>query len=325
MVKGVHSRVWRGGEYRWGAVIQKKDGHPILQSVVVIDDHDLQISQCYLVEIDQYANTPKQLMVYEVLGWGSTRIRSHDSDHETGKKLSKRDTKYFTYRRHARRATFQKAVFNPHRSPWLEPQGKTKSSLRELVSLMNIVSASLQLLTRRKWTGWAMSIVRMRILRLPLKWLSFEKAGRLTDKAEKFAGPPTSHKWSRWRNRSPLTDLFLQTSQSWQMQKKRSCMVKFCLDCTWSFKAKLEAMSDDEFVAENIFPQIKAVQKKLRSTGRISLCQLYCRFRNAWSWIARYHSFTWARKTIQHIESMLENQIIIKKVPIKWGFVFNPK
>ena len=53
--------------------------------------------------------------------------------------------------------------------------GKTKSSLAKnsSSSLMNIVSASLQLLsTRRKWTGWAMSISRMRILRLSLKWPS---------------------------------------------------------------------------------------------------------------------------------------------------------
>lgn len=29
-----------------------------------------------------------------------------------------------------------------------------------------------------------------------------------------------------------------------------------------AFKAKLEAMSDNEFVVENIFPQIKSVQKE---------------------------------------------------------------
>ena len=35
-----------------------------------------------------------------------------------------------------------------------------------------------------------------------------------------------------------------------------------------AFKAKLEAMSDDEFVAENIFPQIKAVQKETGIKGK---------------------------------------------------------
>ena len=52
-----------------------------------------------------------------------------------------------------------------------------------------------------------------------------------------------------------------------------------------AFKAKLEAMSDEEFVVENIFPQIKAVQKKkLVSKGKISSCQSVSPFQgDAWS------------------------------------------
>ena len=74
-----------------------------------------------------------------------------------------------------RRATFQKQSLTSSLFLVGTLVGKTKSSLAKnsSSSLMNIVSASLQLLsTRRKWTGWAMSISRMRILRLSLKWPS---------------------------------------------------------------------------------------------------------------------------------------------------------
>ena len=73
-------------------------------------------------------------------------------------------------------------------------------------------------------------------------------------------------------------------------------------------KAKLEAMSDDEFVAENIFPQIKAVQKETGIKGK----NLFMPIRIAVS--GEMHGpelpdtiyLLGREKSIQHIESMLE-------------------
>ena len=75
-----------------------------------------------------------------------------------------------------------------------------------------------------------------------------------------------------------------------------------------AFKAKLEAMSDDEFVAENIFPQIKAVQKETGIKGK----NLFMPIRIAVS--GEMHGpelpdtiyLLGREKSIQHIESMLE-------------------
>ena len=53
-----------GGDW----VIQKKDGYPTYNFAVVVDDHDMQISHVIRGD-DHIANTPKQLMVYEALGW----------------------------------------------------------------------------------------------------------------------------------------------------------------------------------------------------------------------------------------------------------------
>ena len=75
-----------------------------------------------------------------------------------------------------------------------------------------------------------------------------------------------------------------------------------------SFKVKLEAMSDDEFVVENIFPQIKAVQKETGIKGK----NLFMPIRIAVS--GEMHGpelpdtiyLLGREKSIQHIEKMLE-------------------
>lgn len=66
MVKG--DIEFEGGNIGGDWVIQKKDGYPTYNFAVVIDDHDMQISHVIRGD-DHIANTPKQLMVYEALGW----------------------------------------------------------------------------------------------------------------------------------------------------------------------------------------------------------------------------------------------------------------
>lgn len=78
-----------GGDW----VIQKRDGYPTYNFAVVVDDHDMQISHVIRGD-DHIANTPKQLVVYDALGWEAPQF-GHMTliiNSETGKKLSKRDT-----------------------------------------------------------------------------------------------------------------------------------------------------------------------------------------------------------------------------------------
>jgi glutamyl-tRNA synthetase len=49
-------------------IIIKSDGKPLYNFVVVVDDHDMQISHVFRGE-DHITNTPKQVMIYEALGW----------------------------------------------------------------------------------------------------------------------------------------------------------------------------------------------------------------------------------------------------------------
>lgn len=77
-----------GGDF----VIQKRDGMPTYNFAVVVDDHMMEISHVLRGD-DHVANTPKQLVVYEVFGWQPPEF-GHMSliiNSETGKKLSKRD------------------------------------------------------------------------------------------------------------------------------------------------------------------------------------------------------------------------------------------
>ncbi|MCD2255420.1 glutamate--tRNA ligase [Lactobacillus sp. CC-MHH1034] len=77
-----------GGDF----VIQKRDGMPTYNFAVVVDDHMMKITHVLRGD-DHIANTPKQLMIYEALGWEPPKF-GHMTliiNSATGKKLSKRD------------------------------------------------------------------------------------------------------------------------------------------------------------------------------------------------------------------------------------------
>ncbi|WP_413627609.1 glutamate--tRNA ligase [Fructilactobacillus vespulae] len=77
-----------GGDF----VIVKRDGMPTYNFAVVADDHNMEISHVFRGD-DHVANTPKQMMIYEALGWDIPKF-GHMSliiSADTGKKLSKRD------------------------------------------------------------------------------------------------------------------------------------------------------------------------------------------------------------------------------------------
>lgn len=72
--------------------IVKRDGIPTYNFVVVLDDHLMKISHILRGE-DHISNTPKQIMIYQALGFEVPEF-GHMSliVNEEGKKLSKRDT-----------------------------------------------------------------------------------------------------------------------------------------------------------------------------------------------------------------------------------------
>lgn len=94
-----------------------------------------------------------------------------------------------------------------------------------------------------------------------------EEAGRLTDKAEKLV-ELYKPQMKSVDEIIPLTDLFFSDFPELTEAEREVMTGETVPTVLEAFKAKLEAMTDDEFVTENIFPQIKAVQKKQVLKGK---------------------------------------------------------
>lgn len=99
-----------GGDF----IIEKNNGMPTYNFAVVVDDHLMEITDT-LRGADHIANTPKQMAIYEALGWDHPHF-CHISlifNPATGKKLSKRDknTLQFISEYH-REGYLKEAIFN---------------------------------------------------------------------------------------------------------------------------------------------------------------------------------------------------------------------
>ena len=133
-----------------------------------------------------------------------------------------------------------------------------------------------------------------------------EEAGRLTDKAEKLV-ELYKPQMKSVDEIVPLTDLFFSDFPELTAAEREVMAGETVPTVLEAFKAKLEAMSDDEFVVENIFPQIKAVQKETGIKGK----NLFMPIRIAVS--GEMHGpelpdtiyLLGREKSIQHIEKML--------------------
>ena len=361
MVKG--DIEFEGGNIGGDWVIQKKDGYPTYNFAVVIDDHDMQISHVIRGD-DHIANTPKQLMVYEALGWEAPEF-GHMTliiNSETGKKLSKRDTNTLQFIEDYRKKGYlPEAVFNFIALLGWNPGGEDEIfSREELIQLFdeNRLSKSPAAFDQKKLDWMNNEYIKNadfeRIFELAKPFL--EKAGRL------YEEPETKNRGLRQANNNsgsgilgfmsvnqlfnyelpdsdsiltdmtkttkkarklvelykpqmksvdeivPLTDLFFSDFPELTEVEREVMAGETVPTVLEAFKAKLEAMSDDEFVAENIFPQIKAVQKETGIKGK----NLFMPIRIAVS--GEMHGpelpdtiyLLGREKSIQHIESMLE-------------------
>ena len=312
MVKG--DIEFEGGNIGGDWVIQKKDGYPTYNFAVVIDDHDMQISHVIRGD-DHIANTPKQLMVYEALGWEAPEF-GHMTliiNSETGKKLSKRDTNTLQFIEDYRKKGYlPEAVFNFIALLGWNPGGEDEIfSREELIKLFdeNRLSKSPAAFDQKKLDWMSNDYIKNADLETIFEMAKpfLEEAGRLTDKAEKLV------ELYRPQMKSvdeiiPLTDLFFSDLPELTEAEREVMAGETVPTVLEAFKAKLEAMTDDEFVTENIFPQIKAVQKETGIKGK----NLFMPIRIAVS--GEMHGpelpdtiFLLGReKSIQHIENMLK-------------------
>ncbi|MEY8700785.1 glutamate--tRNA ligase [Streptococcus ferus] len=272
MVKG--EIVFEGGNIGGDWVIQKRDGYPTYNFAVVIDDHLMEISHVIRGD-DHIANTPKQLMVYEALGWEAP-VFGHMTliiNSETGKKLSKRDTNTLQFIEDYRQKGYlPEAVFNFIALLGWNPGGENEIfSRQELIELFDEkrLSKSPAAFDQKKLDWMSNDYIKnadfSKIFAMAKPYL--EKAGRLTDKAEKLV-ELYQPQMTSVDEIIPLTDLFFEDFPALTDQEREVMAAETVPTVLKAFKAKLEAMSDEAFQSENIFPQIKAVQKETGIKGK---------------------------------------------------------
>ncbi|MDU3713946.1 MAG: glutamate--tRNA ligase, partial [Streptococcus mitis] len=312
MVKG--DIEFEGGNIGGDWVIQKKDGYPTYNFAVVIDDHDMQISHVIRGD-DHIANTPKQLMVYEALGWEAPEF-GHMTliiNSETGKKLSKRDTNTLQFIEDYRKKGYlPEAVFNFIALLGWNPGGEDEIfSREELIKLFdeNRLSKSPAAFDQKKLDWMSNDYIKNADLETIFEMAKpfLEEAGRLTDKAEKLV-ELYKPQMKSVDEIIPLTDLFFSDFPELTEAEREVMAGETVPTVLEAFKTKLEAMTDDEFVTENIFPQIKAVQKETGIKGK----NLFMPIRIAVS--GEMHGpelpdtifLLGRKKSIQHIENMLK-------------------
>lgn len=312
MVKGEIS--FEGAHIGGDWVIQKRDGYPTYNFAVVVDDHLMAISHVIRGD-DHIANTPKQLMVYEALGWEAPEF-GHMTliiNSETGKKLSKRDTNTLQFIEDYRRKGYlPEAVFNFISLLGWNPGGEEEIfSREELISLFdeNRLSKSPAAFDQKK-LDW-MSNDYLKRADLDTVYALCEpflaEAGRLTDKARDLVALYQPQLTSADQI-VPLTDLFFSDFPDLTAEELEVMAGETVPVVLTALKDKLEAMTEEDFRVDNIFPQIKAVQKETGIKGK----NLFMPIRIAVS--GEMHGpelpntiYLLGRdKSIQHLEAMLE-------------------
>lgn len=306
---------FEGGNIGGDWVIQKKDGYPTYNFAVVVDDHLMEISHVIRGD-DHIANTPKQLMVYEALGWEAPQF-GHMTliiNSETGKKLSKRDTNTLQFIEDYRKKGYlPEAVFNFIALLGWNPGGENEIfSREELIQLFDEhrLSKSPAAFDQKKLDWMSNEYIKNAdfetIFEMAKPYL--DVAGRLTDKAEKLVALYKPQMKSV-DEIVPLTDLFFEDFPELTENEKEFMSGETVPIVLKAFKEKMEAMSDEDFKSENIFPQIKAVQKETGIKGK----NLFMPIRIAVS--GEMHGpelpdtiyLLGREKSIEHIEKMLKH------------------
>lgn len=259
-----------GGDY----VIQKRDGYPTYNFAVVVDDHEMQISHVIRGD-DHIANTPKQLVAYEALGWEAPDF-GHMTliiNSETGKKLSKRDTNTLQFiEDYKSKGYMAEAVFNFIAFLGWNPGGNEEIfSREELIKLFDEkrLSKAPAAFDQKKLDWMNNDYIKHADLDVVIAMCKpfLEKAGRLDSRLESFV------KLYQPQLRSAeeiveLTDMFFEDFGDWDEAEKEMMSLETSPVAVADFRDKLAKIPDDNFVADTIFPLFKAVQTDTGVKGK---------------------------------------------------------
>jgi nondiscriminating glutamyl-tRNA synthetase len=260
-------------------VIVKKDGIPTYNFAVTIDDHLMEISHVLRGD-DHISNTPKQLMIYEALGWDAP-IFGHMTliVNESRKKLSKRDESIIQFiEQYEELGYLPEALFNFIALLGWSPGGEEEIfSKDEFIKIFDPgrLSKSPALFDKQKlaWMNnqYMKAVELDRVVELALPHLV--KAGVVeenrTEAEDKWVRELIAlnqEKMSYGAEIVELSELFFNEEIHMDEEAQAIISEEQVPEVMTAFLAQLDQM--DAFTAEEIKKAVKAVQKATGHKGK---------------------------------------------------------
>lgn len=260
-------------------VIVKKDGTPTYNFAVAVDDYLMKMTHVLRGD-DHISNTPKQLLVYNALGW-EPPVFGHMTliVNENRKKLSKRDESIIQFiEQYKELGYLPEALFNFIALLGWSPVGEEEIfSKDEFIEMFdaNRLSKSPALFDQQKllWMNnqYMKKVDLDRVVKLAIPHL--EKAGRI--EAERS---PEQEEWVReliglYQEKMSfgaeivdMSELFFKEEISYEEEAKTVLAEEQVPEVMTSFLGKVEEMP--EFKADEIKKAMKAVQKETGHKGK---------------------------------------------------------
>jgi nondiscriminating glutamyl-tRNA synthetase len=260
-------------------VIVKANGIPTYNFAVVIDDHLMKITHVFRGE-EHLSNTPKQLMIYEYLGWEAPKY-GHMTliVNENRKKLSKRDESIIQFvSQYKELGYLPEAMFNFFALLGWSPEGEEEIFTKEeLIKIFDVsrLSKSPSMFDKQKLTWMNNQYIKKldldRLVDLALPHLI--KAGRLpenlSDEQKQWARDLIAlyqEQMSYGAEIVELSELFFKEDIEYNDEAKAVLAEEQVPEV---LKAFLEEVKNLEtFEAEAIKAAIKAVQKATGQKGK---------------------------------------------------------
>lgn len=260
-------------------VIIKKDGTPTYNFAVTVDDYLMKISHVLRGD-DHISNTPKQLMVYEALGWEAP-VFGHMTliVNESRKKLSKRDESIIQFiEQYEELGYLPEALFNFITLLGWSPAGEEELfSKEEFIEIFdaNRLSKSPALFDKQKLTWMNNQYMKKvdldRVVELSMPHLM--KAGRisenLTDEQHEWVRGLVAllqEKMSFGAEIVELSDMFFKDEAVYEEDAKEILTGEQVPEVLKAFSAELDQL--DSFKADGIKAAMKAVQKSTGQKGK---------------------------------------------------------
>lgn len=265
-----------GGDF----IILKNDGSPTYNYAVVIDDHLMAITHVLRGD-DHIANVPKQMMIYDALGWEIPKFGHMTliTNAESGKKLSKRDESILQFiEQYKELGYLPEAMFNFIALLGWSPVGEEEIFSREEFIEMfdtNRLSKSPAAFDNKKleWINnrYMKAAEADKVAELAIQHL--QKAGRVAVDTNKSTMEWTKKLVSLYKDEMSyaaeivaLSDMFFHDELEIADGAKSVLEAEGVVVVLEAFRDKLQAV--ENYTEQEIMAAIKAVQKETGIKGK---------------------------------------------------------